>query len=114
MLAIISMKYGCYIHNMLSSDILIKSGSVGSATQTDTLYITFHLYAGNGYTIKFDSYGVKRGIISSQDSPAFTLFTPADICWIWGQLAKDYEVQSVSIADDSYATENPIATGYSS
>ena len=102
-----------YIHNMLSSDILIKRGSVDGATQTDTLYITFHLYSGNGYTIKFDSYGVKRGIIASKDSPTFSHFTPADVCWIWGMLAKDYEGEEIRIEDDSYTTESPVAIGYS-
>ena len=98
-----------YIHNMLSSEILIKNGSVEGSAQTDTLHITFCKYDGSGYTIKFDSYGVKQGIIYSKDNPQFSYFTSADVCWIWGQLAKDYEGQSISISDDPYATEKPIA-----
>ena len=98
-----------YIHTMLSSDILIKDKSVDGAAQTDTLYITFHFYDGTGYTIRFDSYGVKRGIISSEDTPKFTYFTSADVCWIWGQLAKEYEGKTISIADEPYATEKPVA-----
>ena len=101
-----------YIHNMLSSEILIRDGSVGQSTQTDTLYITLHCTDGTGYTIKFESYGVKKGIISSKDSPAFSHFTPADVCWIWGMLAKDYVGQEISIEDDPYATESPVAVGY--
>ena len=100
-----------YIYTMLSSDILIKNDTINGAAQTDTLYITFHKYDGSGYTIKFESYGVKKGIISSKDTPKFTYFTSADVCWVWGQLAKDYERQSISIADDPYATEKPIARG---
>ena len=98
-----------YIHNMLSSEILIKNGSVEGAAQTDTLKITFCLYDGTGYTVKFDSYGVKKGIICSEDTPKFSYFTSADVCWIWGQLAKDYECQPISIVDDPYATEKPMA-----
>ena len=101
-----------YIHNMLSSEILIRDGSVGGSARTDTLYITLHCTDGTGYTIKFESYGVKKGIISSKDSPAFSHFTPADVCWIWGMLAKDYEGQEISIEDDPYATESPAAVGY--
>ena len=103
-----------YIHNMLSSDILIKSGSVDGLVQTDTLHITFHCYDGTGYAVRFDSYGVKKGIISSIDSPSFTYFTSADVCWIWGQLARDYEGRPISIADDPYATEAPMAIEYNS
>ena len=103
-----------YIHNMLSSEILIKNGSVDDSAQTDTLHITFCKYDGSGYTVKFDSYGVKKGIIRSEDTPKFSYFTSADVCWIWGQLAKDYVGQPISISDDPYATEKPIAIGYDS
>lgn len=98
-----------YIHNMLSSEILIKNGSVEGAAQTDTLKITFCLYDGTGYTVRFDSYGVKKGMISSTDGKDFSYFTSADVCWIWAQLAKDYEAQDISIVDDPYATEKPVA-----
>lgn len=101
-----------YIHNMLSAEILIRDGSVDSSTQTDTLYITLHCIDGTGYTIKFESYGVKKGIISSEDTPTFSHFTSADVCWIWGVLAKDYEGQEISIEDDAYATEAPVVIGY--
>ncbi len=102
-----------YIYNMLSSDILVGSGSVDASEQTDTLYITFHCSDGTGYTIKFESYGVKKGIISSKDSPDFTYFTSADVCWIWGQLASEYVAQDIRIVDDPYATEKPVAEEHS-
>ena len=101
-----------YIYTMLSSEILISNGSVEGSAQTDTLYITFHHIDGTGYTIKFDSFGVKKGLISSTDSPAFSYFTSADVCWIWGQLARDYDAQDISIVDDPYATEKPTAIEY--
>ena len=101
-----------YIHNILSCEILIRNGSVGQSEQTDTLYITLHCTDGTGYTIKFESFGVKKGIISSKDTPAFSYFTPADVCWIWGILAKDYEGHEISIEDDPYTTESPVAIGY--
>ena len=101
-----------YILNMLSSEILIKNESVEGAPQTDTLYITFCFFDGTGYTVKFDSYGVKKGIISSDDSPEFSYFTSADVCWIWGQLAKEYESEDIAIIDEEYATERPSAIEY--
>ena len=100
-----------YIYNMLSSEILIGSGSVDDSAQTDTLYITFHNYDGTGYTVKFENYGVKKGIIIANNSPGLTYFTPADVCWIWGQLAKKYVGQPISISEDPYATEKPVAVG---
>lgn len=103
-----------YIHKMLSSDILLGSGSVDASAQTDTLYIKFCFYDGTGYTVKFESFGVKNGIITSNDTPEFTYFTKADVCWIWGQLAREYEAQAISIADEPYATEKPVAIGYDS
>ena len=78
----------------------------------DTLYITFHHTDGTGSTVKFQSFGVKNGIISSADWESFSYFTPSDICWVWGQLARDYEAQPISIEDDPYAEEKPVAIGY--
>ena len=101
-----------YIYNLLSAEILISSKSTDFSNQTDTLYITFCHTDGTGYTVKYQAFGVKKGIISSDDWEGFSYFTPSDICWIWGQLAKDYEAQDISIEDDPYATETPIAVGY--
>ena len=103
-----------YIYNQLSTDILVSNQSTDFSNQTDTLYITFHHSDGTGCTIKFQSFGVKKGIISSNNWVSFSYFTPSDICWIWGQLAKDYEAQAISIEDDPYAKEMPIAIGYDS
>ena len=101
-----------YIYNLLSADILVSSKTTDSSDQTDTLYITFHHSDGTGCTIKFDAFGVKQGVISSSDWEPFSYSTRSDICWIWGQLAKDYEAQAISIEDDPFAVEKPIAIGY--
>ena len=101
-----------YIYNLLSAEILISNKSTGFSNQTDTLYITFHHADGTGCTVKFQSFGVKNGIISSADWEDFSYFTPSDICWVWGQLARDYEAQPISIEDDPYAEEEPVAIGY--
>jgi len=97
------------IYTMLSSDILAGSGPVDASAQTDTLYITFHRNDGTGYKVKYECFGVKKGIIYAKEgAPDFTYFTSSDIGWIWEQLAADYEAESVSICEDPVATEIPI------
>ena len=101
-----------YIYNLLATNILVSNKSTDFSNQTDTLYITFCLTDGTGCTVKFQSFGVKKGIISSDDWDAFSYSTPSAICWIWGQLAEDYEAHAISIEDDPFATEKPTAVGY--
>lgn len=94
-----------YIHNLLASDIMIESFRNDLTNPEYTLYIIFHRTDGTGYKIKYQSFGVKKGILSSED---FTYFTYSDIGWIWEQLTKEYETEYVSIVEDPAATEMPI------
>lgn len=96
-----------YFFNFLSSNILISKEQNINSDPASTLYITFHLQDGNRHTVKYQSYGVKSGLITSED---FTYFTPADVESLWTQTARKYWSDTIRIDKDPFATEIPVNT----
>lgn len=93
------------IYNWFSSDVMVSRDQNQSTDPESTLYITFGKQDGTGYTITYESFGVKNGKFSSDD---FTYFTPSDNGWLWHQLTTGYETEHVSICVDPNATEVPV------
>lgn len=94
-----------YIHTLFSTDINIETDSKNLSDPYTTLHIRFCLKDGHGYSMQYEGYGVKEGILSSADG-GFSYFTPNDVAWLWDQLTSEYDATPISLAP-SGATEVP-------
>ncbi len=97
-----------YIHNMVSSEIHLEQHKKEYVNPNSVLHIRFCLKDGHGYSMEYQGFGVKKGLLSSSDGD-FTYFTPTDVGWLWEQLTNEYEITSISLAPAG-ATEQPIVT----
>ncbi|MBQ7801611.1 MAG: hypothetical protein IJ375_04740 [Oscillospiraceae bacterium] len=95
-----------YIYNMFSNEIHLETNSRNLSDPSDTLRIRIGLKDGHGFSMQYEGFGVKEGLLSSSDGD-FAYFTPTDVAWLWDQLTAEYEASPISLAP-SGATESPV------
>ena len=95
-----------YIHSLFSSEIHLEQRKKDYTNPSAVLRIRFCLNDGHGYSMEYQSIGVKKGLLSSSDGD-FAYSTPTDVIWLWEQLTNEYEVTSVPLAPVG-ATEQPL------